>query len=254
MQIALALLLGAVFGSFLNVVIYRLPLMMAGAHCSLSFPPSSCPGCQARIRWRHNIPLFGWLLLRGRCVNCWQPIHWRYPLVEAVTACLFAVLVWRYGVTLYTAMLLVGVCLMIALAAIDWQTMLLPDCLVLPLWGVGMAAAGFGISEVAIREAIIASLLGYLLPWLLDRGCYLLRGRAGMGRGDMKLFAALGAWFGVETLCQIMLFAPLLAIATALLLLRLKPGQPFPFGPYPIIVALMLLVFGLQDYSSFTSL
>jgi len=89
---------------------------------------------------------------------------------------------------------------------------------------------------------------------LLDRGCYLLRGRAGMGRGDMKLFAALGAWFGVETLCQIMLFAPLLAIATALLLLRLKPGQPFPFGPYPIIVALMLLVFGLQDYSSFTSL
>lgn len=251
MQIALALLLGAVFGSFLNVVIYRLPLMMAGAQCCLSFPPSSCPCCQARIRWRHNLPLFGWLLLRGRCADCQQAIHWRYPLVEAVTAGLFTLMLWRYGVTLYCAMLLIAICLMIALAAIDWQTMLLPDCLVLPLWGLGIAAAGLGLETVSLTEALIASLLGYLLPWLLDRGCYLLRGRAGMGMGDMKLFAALGAWFGVETLCQIMVFAPLLAIATAILLLRVKPNQPFPFGPYPIVVALICLVFGRQDYPAF---
>lgn len=244
MQIAMAVLFGAVFGSFLNVVIYRLPLIMAGEACSLSFPASSCPCCGARIRWRHNLPLLGWLLLRGRCADCRQGISWRYPLVEAVTALLSGLVVWQHGVSLQAGFILAGCYLLLALAVIDWRTMLLPDRLMLPLWGLGMLAAILALRDISWQEALITSALGFSLPWLLDRLFYLLRGRAGMGMGDMKLFAALGAWFGGETLLHIMLFAPLLAIFSALLILRIKPGEAFPFGPYPIMVSLIYLIMG----------
>ncbi|MFS2222968.1 prepilin peptidase [Pantoea sp. B65] len=248
MQILLAALSGAVVGSFLNVVIYRLPLMMAGAACSLSFPASHCPCCAAPIRWRHNLPVVGWLWLRGRCADCRQPVSWRYPLVEALTALLFVLVVWRHGVTLQSGFILGAVCLLIALAVIDWRTMLLPDRLVLPLWALGMAAALLELGSVSWHDALLGSVTGFALPWLLDRLHYLLRGTAGMGMGDMKLFAALGAWFGVATLCHIMLFAPLLALAAALLWLRVKPGEAFPFGPYPAIVALVFLLFSPADF------
>lgn len=243
-QIGFALLFGAVIGSFLNVVIYRLPLMMAGEAYSLSFPSSCCPNCGARIRWRHNLPLLGWLLLKGRCADCRQAISWRYPLVEGLTALLFGLVVWRHGISVQSGFILAGSCLLLALAVIDLRTMLLPDRLMLPLWALGILAALLDVSKIGWHEALITSALGFALPWLLDRLFYLLRGRAGMGMGDMKLFAALGAWFGGETLLQIMLFAPLLAIFTALVILRIKPGTAFPFGPYPIVVAMCYLIIG----------
>ncbi|QGH62009.1 prepilin peptidase [Serratia proteamaculans] len=236
--------LGAVLGSFLNVVIYRLPLIMAGENLSLSYPPSCCPICNAKIRWRHNLPLLGWVILAGRCADCRHPVSWRYPLVELLTAVLFVSLIQRYGVTLQGGLMAVAACLLVALAGIDLRTMLLPDRLTLPLWGIGLGAAFLGVGRVSESQALTASALGFAVPWLLDRLYYLWRRQPGMGMGDMKLFAALGAWFGVEALWHIMAVAPLLGMFSALLLLRSKPGEPFPFGPYPIAVALVLMVWG----------
>ncbi|MBP2169738.1 leader peptidase (prepilin peptidase)/N-methyltransferase [Erwinia toletana] len=247
MEMVWAALAGAVIGSFLNVVIYRLPLMMAGETCRLSFPASHCPCCGSPVRWRHNLPLLGWLLLRGHCADCHQPISWRYPLVEGGTALLFMLVAFRYGLTWQSGFILSVICLLIALAVIDWRTMLLPDRLVLPLWVLGVAATLLEINAVSWRDALIASAIGFALPWLLDRLHYLLRGGAGMGMGDMKLFAALGACFGVETLCHIMLFAPLLALLSAVLL-RVKKGEAFPFGPYPAVVAIFFLIFDPRYY------
>lgn len=238
MDIILALLLGAISGSFLNVVIYRLPLMLAGQSCSLRFPASFCPQCRSPIRWRHNLPLLGWLVLRGRCADCRQPISWRYPLTEGITALMFARVVMRHGVTLHSAFLLLAACLLLALAVIDWRTMLLPDRLVAPLAALGMLASALQITPVAWREALIAAMLGFTLPWLLDGIYYLRHGYHGMGRGDMKLFSALGSWFGITTLCHIMLFSALIALLIAVLWLRIKKREPFPFGPYPCLVAL----------------
>ncbi|HHB1427562.1 TPA: A24 family peptidase [Serratia odorifera] len=237
-------LLGAVIGSFLNVVIYRLPLTVSGERISLSYPASGCPHCGAAIRWRHNLPLLGWLLLAGRCADCRRPISWRYPLVELLTALLFVLLLQRYGLTPQGGFMLTAACLLVALAGIDLRTMLLPDRLTLPLWVIGVCAAFSGSGRVNGVEALTASTLGFALPWLLDRLFYLWRRQPGMGMGDMKLFAALGAWFGVATLWHIMAISPLLAMLSALLLLRIKPGEPFPFGPYPIAAALALMVWG----------
>ncbi|CAI1709108.1 Leader peptidase pppA [Serratia ficaria] len=244
MHVMFSFLLGAVIGSFLNVVIYRLPLIMTGERISLGYPASGCPHCGAGIRWRHNVPLLGWLLLAGRCADCQRPISWRYPLVELLTALLFALLLQRYGLTPQGGFMLVAACLLVALAGIDLRTMLLPDRLTLPLWAAGVCAAFLGAGRVNGTEALTASTLGFAVPWLLDRLFYLWRHQPGMGMGDMKLFAALGAWFGVDALWRIMAVSPLLAIFSAVLLLRTKPGAPFPFGPYPIAVALALFAWG----------
>lgn len=244
MYTMLFLALGAIIGSFLNVMIYRLPLIIAGDKVSLSYPASGCPVCGARIRWRHNLPLLGWLLLAGRCADCRQPISWRYPLVELSTALLFALLVYRHGLTLQSGFMLMALCLLVALAGIDLCTMMLPDRLTLPLWGMGVCAAFLGGGRVSGMESLLASAIGFAVPWLLDRLFYLWYRQSGMGMGDMKLFAALGAWFGTETLWHIMGLSSVLAMFSALLLLRIKPGEPFPFGPYPIAVALAMLVWG----------
>lgn len=234
----LALLSGAIVGSFLNVVIYRLPLMMAGHPFTLSFPGSFCPQCCTPIRWRHNLPLLGWLLLRGRCADCRQPISWRYPLTELITALIFTWVVLRHGVSLHSAFLLLATCLLLALAVIDWRTMLLPDRLVAPLGAAGMLASLLQMTSLAWREALLAAMLGFAVPWLLDSIYYWRHGYHGMGKGDMKLFAALGAWFGITTLCHIMLFSALIALLCAVLWFRIKKSEPFPFGPYPCLVAL----------------
>ncbi|MBF1994351.1 prepilin peptidase [Serratia symbiotica] len=244
MHIMLFMALGAIIGSFLNVVIYRLPLIMAGEKMSLSYPASGCPLCGAKIRWHHNLPLLGWLLLAGRCTDCHHPISWRYPLVELLTAALFALLIHRYGLTLQGGYVLVAACLLVVLAGIDQCTMLLPDRLTLPLCGLGIVCAFLGEGRVSGIESLAASALGFLVPWLLDRLFYLWRRHPGMGMGDMKLFAALGAWFGMTGLWRILAFSPLLALLSALLVLRTKLGEPFPFGPYPIALALAMLVWG----------
>lgn len=242
MHVIFSFILGAIIGSFLNMVIYRLPSIMIGERITLSYPASFCPHCGAGIRWRHNLPLLGWLSLGGRCADCRNPIPWRYPLVELLTALLFALLTQRYGLSLQGGFILAAACLLVTLAGIDLRTMLLPDRLTLPLWALGACAAFMDAGRVSGMEAMTASALGFMLPWLLDRLFYLWRRQPGMGMGDMKLFAALGAWFGVETLWRIMAISPLLAMFSALLVLRTKLGERFPFGPYPIAVALVFMI------------
>ncbi|PKB91361.1 hypothetical protein A8A01_01155 [Ewingella americana] len=232
------ILLGAILGSFCNVVIYRLPRILQGEALSLSWPASHCPHCKQPIKARHNIPLVGWLLLCGRCAGCRQAISRRYPLVEALLALLYGAIVWQQGVTPQSLFDLLAVTLLLPLMFIDLHTMLLPDRLTLPLLILALLFATSGYGSVALPSALIAAGLGFGVPWLLSLLFRLLRGHDGMGVGDMKLLAALGAWLGAQALLDIVAASTLLALGAAVVLLRVKPDEPFPFGPYPIIAAL----------------
>ncbi|HEY3983144.1 prepilin peptidase [Cedecea sp.] len=245
MLVSFFILSGAILGSFCNVVIYRLPRMLYGETAlSLSWPASHCPHCKKPIKVRHNIPLFGWLLLRGRCAGCGQPISLRYPLVEALLAFLYGAIVWQQGLTPQSGVDLLVVTLLVPLFFIDLQTMLLPDRLTLPLLVAALLLAASGYGAVTLPSALLAAGLGFGVPWVLSLLFHLLRGHEGMGRGDMKLLAALGAWLGPQALLDVVAASTLLALGAALVLLRVKPGEPFPFGPYPIIAALAWLLMG----------
>lgn len=232
------ILTGAIIGSFCNVIIYRLPRMLNGEDLSLSWPASHCPGCKQPVKVYHNIPVLGWLLLRGRCAGCGQAISLRYPLVEALMAILYGTVIWQQGVTPQSLVDLLIVTLLIPLLFIDLQTMLLPDRLTLPLLIAALLLAASGYGAVTLPLALIAAGLGFGIPWLLSLLFRLLRGHEGMGRGDMKLLAGLGAWLGPLALMDIVAASSILALGSALVLLRVKPGVPFPFGPYPILAAL----------------
>ncbi|NYS30060.1 MULTISPECIES: A24 family peptidase [unclassified Pantoea] len=238
MQIIFFILTGAIFGSFSNVIIYRLPRILNGEAMSLSWPGSHCPGCKQPVKVYHNIPLLGWLLLRGRCAGCGQAISLRYPLVEAVMAILYGTIIWQQGVTPQSIVDLFVVTLLVPLFFIDLQTMLLPDRLTLPLLVVALLFAASGYGAVTLPQALIAAGLGFGIPWLLSLLFRLLRGHEGMGRGDMKLLAGLGAWVGPLPLLDIVTASSLLALLSGVVLLRVKPGLPFPFGPYPVIAAM----------------
>jgi prepilin signal peptidase PulO-like enzyme (type II secretory pathway) len=244
MLVSFFVLLGAIFGSFCNVVIYRLPRILHGEALSLSWPASHCPRCKQPVRARHNVPLLGWLLLRGRCGQCRQAISWRYPLVEALLALLYGTVVWQQGLTVQSAFDLLAVTLLLPLLFIDLETMLLPDRLTLPLLALALLFAATGDSAVTLPSALVAAVLGFGVPWGLSRLCRWLRGQEGMGMGDMKLLAALGAWLGPLALLDLVAASTLLALAAALTVLKVKPGQPFAFGPYPIVAALgWMLIF-----------
>lgn len=238
MLVIFFIVLGAILGSFCNVVIYRLPRMLQGEALSLSWPASHCPHCKQPIKARHNIPLLGWLLLRGRCAGCQQAISRRYPLVEALLALLYGVIIWQQGVTPQSLFDLLAVTLLVPLFFIDLHTMLLPDRLTLPLLMAALLFAASGYGAVALPAALMAAGLGFGVPWLLSLLFRWLRGHDGMGMGDMKLLAALGAWLGPQALLNVVTASTLLALGAAVILLRVKPGEPFPFGPYPIIAAL----------------
>ncbi|CAI1109553.1 prepilin peptidase [Serratia quinivorans] len=242
MLISFFILLGAVLGSFCNVVIYRLPRILQGERLSLSWPASHCPHCKQPIKVRHNIPLLGWLLLRGRCAGCRQAISRQYPLVESLLALLYGAIIWQQGVTPQSLFDLLAVTLLVPLFFIDLHTMLLPDRLTLPLLVFALLFAASGYGSVTLTSACIAAALGFGVPWLLSWLFRLLRGHEGMGMGDMKLLAALGAWLGPQTLLDVVAASTLLALGAALVLLRVKPGVPFPFGPYPIIAAMIWLL------------
>jgi prepilin signal peptidase PulO-like enzyme (type II secretory pathway) len=237
MQLFFFIILGAIIGSFCNVVIYRMPLILHGEKLSLSWPSSHCPHCKQPIKFRHNIPLFGWLLLGGRCAGCGKTISWRYPLVEVMLALLYGLIIWRQGVTPQSLFDLLAVTLLLPLLFIDLDTMLLPDRLTLPLLVLALLFAASGYGGVELRLAAIAAVIGFGLPWLLSLLFRALRGHEGMGMGDMKLLAALGAWLGPLALLDIFALSALLALAVAIILLRVKVGQAFPFGPYPIVAA-----------------
>ena len=248
---ASCLLLGLAVGSFLNVVIHRLPKMMERdwqAQCaelanapgpvlaplSLSRPRSSCPKCGHRISALENIPIVSWLALRGRCSACKAAISPRYPLVEALTALLSAYAGWHFGFTLAAAGALLFIWAMVALSVIDFDTQLLPDDITLPLLWTGLLF-NLGGTFTDLRSAVIGAIAGYLALRSVYWAFKLVTGKEGMGYGDFKLLSAIGAWFGYQLLPLTILLSSLVGAAVGVSLIILaRQGRevPIPFGPY----------------------
>lgn len=231
-------LLGAILGSFANVVIYRLPRMMHGEAFTLSWPPSFCPHCRQRIRKRYNIPLLGWLWLKGRSQCCHQPISWRYPGVEFIMALLFALLIGWQGVSAASLLDLSLLFLSVVMLFIDYDYLLLPDKLTLPFLGLAMLSAWAKQPDsAAISGIVVGAAVGFLIPWVLNRLFLWRSGQDGIGAGDMKLFAGIGAWQGCEALFHIMLIASLLGLVYGYFIIKARRSDVFPFGPAIIIAA-----------------
>jgi len=250
-----ATLLGLLVGSFLNVVIYRLPLMLRRSwgetdlpEISLAWPASHCPSCQAGVRWYQNLPLVSWLFLKGRCAHCKTSISWVYPSVELAAGLLTLLVAWRFGASLEALALMGLAWTLLALAVIDAQTRLLPDFLTLPLVWAGLTFHWLYSSPELFNQAFAGALLGYLSLWSLYWAFKLLTGREGMGYGDFKLLAALGAWLGAPALVPIILLASLsgLLVAAVFKLRKAWQGQALPFGPHLVIGALLLLLGGWE--------
>jgi leader peptidase (prepilin peptidase)/N-methyltransferase len=261
--IFLMTLVGLLVGSFLNVVIYRLPKMLEQEwqlQCdllsgetakpttplSLSKPRSSCPHCGHSISAIDNIPVLSYLLLRGKCRSCDAPISIRYPLIELLTALLTAVIAWQFGLSWAC---LGGVLLtwtLIALTFIDADHQLLPDKLTLPLLWLGIAFNLFA-NFASLNDSVIGAMLGYLSLWSVYQLFRLITGKEGMGYGDFKLLAALGAWMGWQSLPVIILLSSLVGAIVGISLIALKLQQhdkPIPFGPYLAAAGWIAFVWG----------
>ena len=256
-------LLSLCIGSFLNVVIYRTPKMMEQewrqdchmflhpeqaiideSKLTLSKPASTCPKCHTEIRWYQNIPVISWLVLRGKCGSCQTPISIRYPLIELLTALASLVIVSVFGPTLQMLFGLLLTWILIALTFIDFDTQLLPDRYTLTL-----AALGLGINSYAIyispTAAIWGYILGFLCLWIVYYLFKIVTGKEGMGYGDFKLLAALGAWMGPLMLPLIVLLSSLVGAIIGIVLLKIrKENQPFAFGPYIAIAGWIAFIWG----------
>ncbi len=260
-----AAVLGLVVGSFLNVVIHRLPRMMENewrAQCAelegreppntgrynLLVPRSRCPTCSTPIRARDNIPILSWLLLKGKCASCRASISVRYPLVEALTALLSGLIAWRFGLGLTAGLALMLTWALIALTFIDADTTLLPDDLTIPLLWLGLLANLLGaLPGVTLRDAVLGAVAGYLSLWLIYWSFKLTTGKEGMGYGDFKLLAALGAWMGWKALLPVVLLASVVGalVGIALIVLARRAREiPIPFGPYLASAGFFVLLFG----------
>jgi len=280
------LVLGLAVGSFLNVVIYRLPVMLERAwreQCrelsgeaasatlpaaaperfNLAVPRSACPACQAPISALQNIPLISWLVLRGRCAHCGQPISVRYPLVEALSGVLCATVAWKFGFGWPALAALVLTWFLIALTFIDVDHQLLPDGLTLPLLWLGLLVSLWGPQPgadalpVDLRSSLIGAMAGYVSLWSVYHLFRLLTGKEGMGYGDFKLFAALGAWLGWQMLLPIILVAAAVGAVVGITLLSLR-GQsratPIAFGPFLAAAGWLMLMFGQQLVAGYLGL
>jgi len=261
---------GLCVGSFLNVVVHRLPRMMEAqwkAECAalaaqgddapapepagtynLLTPASRCPSCGTAIRAWHNVPVAGWLWLRGRCAACRAPISARYPAVEFAAGLAAVLMAWRFGATGAGVAAMLFAWALLALTFIDLDTQLLPDDITLPLLWLGLIANAFG-AFTDLRSAVFGAVAGYLLLWLVYWGFRLIAKKEGMGYGDFKLLAALGAWTGWQVLPFIVLVsAGTGAVIGGLLLWKARSGSDtrIPFGPYLALGGLAGLLWGRQ--------
>jgi leader peptidase (prepilin peptidase)/N-methyltransferase len=263
-DIGIAGVFGLLIGSFLNVVIYRLPKMLErqwAAECAdlqgkapdeappfnLITPRSRCQVCGHPIRWYENIPVASYLALKGSCSACKAAISMRYPLVEMATGVLFAWCAWRWGLSL-TALAWCGfAATLVALTLIDWDTTLLPDDLTLPLLWAGLLASALRWTDVPLVHSVWGAVGGYMSLWLVYQAFKLLTGKEGMGYGDFKLFAALGAWFGWQALVPIILMASVIGAVTGIgmkFTSSLREGGYVPFGPFLALGGLTAMIFG----------
>ncbi len=263
--VILAVLLGLIVGSFLNVVIYRLPLMMErewrtqcaellgqpapeGERPALTLwgPRSQCPHCGHLIRAVENIPLLSYMRQRGRCAHCGAAIGLQYPLVEALSGLVAGVVAWQFGFGWPAAAALVFTWILLAASVIDFRHQLLPDDLILPLLWLGLFAALFGLFA-DLPSAVIGAMAGYLSLWSVYQVFRLLTGKEGMGHGDFKLLAALGAWTGWQYLVTIVLLSSLVGavFGLALILFRGRDRRiPMPFGPFLAAAGWIALLWG----------
>jgi leader peptidase (prepilin peptidase)/N-methyltransferase len=286
-------LLGLCIGSFLNVVIFRLPLMMerqwwrdvaqqltdhdswqrvfgaqreAGAPAllaqtadslekaaaqlpvlGLARPRSRCPSCGHQIRWHENIPVLGWLRLKGRCVSCGTRISARYPLVELFTGLMFAAVAWRFGPQPAALMWCAVVAVLLALALIDWDTTVLPDILTLPLLWAGLVASALGWTALPLQASLWGAVAGYLSLWSVYWLFKLTTHKEGMGFGDFKLMAALGAWLGWQMVVPILLGASVIGAVVGIgmkLNRSLREGRYVPFGPFLAGAGIAVMLLG----------
>lgn len=261
-----AAVLGLAVGSFLNVVILRLPRRMEwqwkrDAREALELPeiydppppgiavePSHCPNCKTRLRWYENIPLVSWLIQGGKCRHCKTPISAQYPLVEFITMLLSLLAVWRFGFGWQGFGALLFTWFLVAASGIDFRTRLLPDVLTLPLMWLGLIAAHEGLF-ISPKAAIAGAVLGYLSLWLVWWVFKQLTGKEGMGFGDFKLLAAIGAWCGATAILPTILISSLAGaiIGSAWLMAKGRDkATPLPFGPYLAIAGWVVFMWGEQ--------
>jgi leader peptidase (prepilin peptidase)/N-methyltransferase len=256
-------LLGLCIGSFLNVVIHRLPQMLergwkldsadmlgltieAPPEITLSTPRSRCPSCSHPISWHENIPVVSWLRLGGKCSSCKARISPRYPFIELLTAALFAATAWRFGAQPTTLLWCGFVAVLVALAGIDWDTTLLPDNLTLPLLWAGLVAAALGWT-IALPAALWGAVAGYLSLWTVYWVFKKATGKEGMGYGDFKLLAALGAWLGVQMILPIVLAASVIGAIVGIGMKiggGLREGRYVPFGPFLAGAGIVVMLAG----------
>ena len=274
LMVLLALILGLLVGSFLNVVIYRVPEGLnrnwklqakqmldlpleqgEGERFNILMPPSHCPSCKAAIKPWQNIPILSYVLLKGQCKHCHAAISLRYPLVELLTGLVFAVCAWKFGATWTALAVMVFSAYLIAMIFIDADTQLLPDQLTLPLmWGgivfhlaAYLLQADWGITTLV--DSLLGAIVGYMSLWSIFQLFKLVTGKEGMGYGDFKLLAALGAWLGISVLPIIIIMSAVVGLIFALIM-KVAKNQPMPFGPYLAISGWIVLVFS-QPISQF---
>lgn len=263
-------ILGLMVGSFLNVVIHRLPKMMerewlqscqelqnpdgnvseqeAAPKYNLVVPRSACPKCGHQISALENIPVLSFIFLRGKCAGCKTPISLRYPLIEAFTSLLAGVIAWKFGVSGFALAAMIFTFALIALTFIDFDTQLLPDDITLPLLWLGLLFnIGGGFTD--LQSAVIGAMAGYLILWTVFWLFKIVTGKEGMGYGDFKLLAAIGAWFGWQLLPAVLLLASVVGSIIGIgLIVLAKHGRevPIPFGPYLALGGIAALFWGPQ--------
>lgn len=272
---AVAFLLGAIIGSFLNVVSLRMPKMMERSwreQCrlllspdgptaaiepyNLAFPPSHCPKCNHAIQWWENIPVISYLILQGKCSGCKTPISMRYPMVELTSAILSVVIVLQFGMSFQCAAALLLTWILLTLAIIDFDTQYLPDDLTLPLLWSGLLLNVFSVF-IPLHDAVIGAAAGYITLWTVFWAFKFVTGKEGMGYGDFKLLAALGAWVGWQSLPIIILVASCAGsvVGISLMLFRNRDSQiPMPFGPYLAIAGWVTLTWRDEMSSLFNTI
>lgn len=276
-----ATLFGLLVGSFLNVVIYRLPVMMEKEwkkECidcfpdlqpqknasekeetfNLSVPRSRCPKCNTQIKFYDNIPVISWLLLKGKCRQCSNPISFRYPAIELLSGAMCFAVSYFLPFSYFAIAAVLFTLVLIALTFIDIDTMLLPDQITLPLLWAGIYLALVGWSSVSLIDSVIGAMAGYLILWSIYWGFKLITGKEGMGYGDFKLLAALGAWLGWQQLPLLVLLSSVVGAIIGIAMLRAQKNgfdKAIPFGPYLAIAGWICLLWGHEiSHWYFTSI
>ncbi len=276
MLVAAGVLLGLLVGSFLNVVVYRIPVMMQRdwkAQCyeyleidnpesdssdssaqyktfNLLKPDSHCPNCDHKITALENVPVISYLFLQGKCSECETSISIRYPLVELVTGVFSGLVVLSFGVTWLTLALLVFTWSLIVLAVIDFDHQLLPDSITLPLLWLGLLVNSIGLGfGVSLQDAVIGAIAGYLVLWCFYWAFKLLTGKEGMGYGDFKLLSTLGAWMGWQNILPIIILSSLVGAVIGIITISIfkrDKSAPMPFGPFLAGAGFIMLIWGPQ--------